>query len=185
MTNPYHDTIRTLLEVIGDDPTREGLLDTPKRVLKSYTSLFSGYAIDPQSVLTTQFNEEGSEGIIICKDIEMYSTCEHHMLPFFGKASVGYIPKDGRIVGLSKLARIVEVYARRLQNQERITLQVTHAIQKALDPLAVGVVIEAEHFCMRARGVNKQNSKMITSSVLGLFKTDQSARDEFLRLIGR
>lgn len=175
--------IGSIITLIGDDPSREGLLDTPKRVLKSFDSLFSGYKINPLSVLQTQFSEKDADGLVICKNIEMYSTCEHHLLPFFGKASVGYIPRDGRIVGLSKLARVIEVFSRRLQNQERITNQVAQAIQDALGPIGVGVVIEAEHFCMRARGVNKQNSSMVTSAMLGVFRTDAAARGEFLRLI--
>jgi GTP cyclohydrolase IA len=178
-------SISRILEYIGEDPHREGLIATPKRVVKSWSHLFSGYAVDPQMVLKTQFTEAGADEVIICKNIEMYSTCEHHMLPFYGKASVGYIPRDGRIVGLSKLARIVEVFSRRLQNQERITRQVAEAIQQALNPVGVAVVIEADHFCMRARGVEKQNSKMVTSCMLGAFRDEPEARAEFLRLIER
>lgn len=194
MTRPDHPlteeliathSVRQILKYLGEDDKREGLRDTPKRVVKSYKELFSGYGIDPLSVLKTQFTEQGCDQIVICKDIELYSTCEHHMLPFFGKASIGYLPNKGRIVGLSKLARVVEVYSRRLQNQERITSQVAHAIKLALNARAVGVVIEAEHFCMRARGVNKQNSSMVTSCMLGKFKTSPLARGEFLGLIGK
>jgi GTP cyclohydrolase I len=173
-----------MLEHLSEDPTREGLLETPKRVIKSWDHLFSGYKIEPASVLQTQFIEEGSDGPVLCKDIEMYSTCEHHLLPFFGRAAVGYIPRNGRIVGLSKLARVVEVFSRRLQNQERLTRQVAQALQDALDPLAVGVVMEAEHFCMRARGVQKQSSRMVTSYWLGEYRSDAEARREFWRLIG-
>ncbi|MBI1859485.1 MAG: GTP cyclohydrolase I FolE [Deltaproteobacteria bacterium] len=173
------------LRYLGEDPDRQGLLDTPKRVIKSWDSLFSGYRQDPMMVLGTQFDEFGSRGIVLCKDIEMYSTCEHHMLPFFGKASVGYIPRNGRIVGLSKLARLVEVFSRRLQNQERLTRQVAEALHQAIDPLAVGVIIEAEHFCMRARGVQKQSSRMVTNHMLGNFDTDLTARAEFYKLLGQ
>ena len=177
--------VRGLIENIGDDPTREGLLDTPARVVKSYAELFGGYKMDPTAILSRQFHEEGSDEMVICRDIEMYSTCEHHMLPFFGRASVGYVPKAGKIVGLSKLARVVDCFSRRLQNQERITRQVADAIHQALDPVGVAVVIEAEHFCMRARGVAKQNSFMVTSAMLGIFRDDASARAEFMRLIKR
>lgn len=175
--------IKEMLTHLGEDQSREGLLDTPKRVVKSWKELFSGYSKDYKKELGTIFNEPGADSIVICKDIEMYSTCEHHMLPFFGKCTIGYIPKDGRIVGLSKLARVTEVFSRRLQNQERITQQIANAILEVIDPVAVGVIIKAEHFCMRARGVNKQNSHMVTSVMLGAFRDDVSARAEFLRLI--
>jgi GTP cyclohydrolase I len=177
--------VRKLIEHIGEDCKREGLKDTPKRVVKSYKELFAGYSMDPAKVLSTTFTEPGADEIVICRGIEMYSTCEHHLQPFFGKASVGYIPSEGKVVGLSKLARVVEVFSRRLQNQERITKQVAEAIWEHLKPLAVGVVIEAEHFCMRARGVNKQNSVMVTSCMMGVFREDRGARSEFLRLIGK
>jgi GTP cyclohydrolase I len=182
--NPEH-LITELIGVIGDNPMREGLVETPKRVIKSYKELFAGYAMEPSKILSTQFHETGSDEIIVCKDIEMFSTCEHHMLPFFGRASVGYIPRDGIIVGLSKLARIVECFSRRLQNQERITSQIADSIDIMLNPIAVGVVVEAEHFCMRARGVSKQNSKMVTSKMKGQFRDSPEARSEFLRLCGR
>jgi len=172
-----------LLEYLKEDPKRQGLVETPRRVLKSFEHLFSGYNQDPKSVLKTQFDENGADGIVVCKGIEMYSTCEHHMLPFFGTASVGYIPRNGRIVGLSKLARITEVFSRRLQNQERLTRQIAQAIQDSLSPLAVGVVISAEHFCMRARGIQKQNSMMVTSHMLGTFREDALARQEFMRMV--
>lgn len=180
-----HALVYGMLGQIGEDPQREGLVDTPKRVVKSWNELFAGYKMDAGKVLGTVFNEQGSNELVICKDIEFFSTCEHHMLPFFGRAHVGYIPAEGKIVGLSKLARVVEVYSRRLQNQERITKQVADAIMTHLKPVGAAVVIEAEHFCMRARGVNKQNSKMVTSCMLGVFMDDKSARTEFLRLIGK
>jgi GTP cyclohydrolase IA len=174
-----------ILDLLGEDRNRDGLLDTPSRVVKSWKELFAGYKMDPKEILSRQFEEAKADEIIILKNIEMYSTCEHHMLPFFGKASVGYIPGNGKVVGLSKLARVVECFARRLQNQERITRQVAEAIAETLQARAVGVVIEADHFCMRARGVGKQNSVMVTSCMLGRFREDPDARSEFLRLIGR
>lgn len=174
-----------LLEYFNEDPTRQGLIDTPRRVLKAWEHMLSGYKSDPRAALGTQFDEAGSDGIVLCKGIEMYSTCEHHLLPFFGRASVGYIPRAGRIVGLSKLARVVEVFSRRLQNQERLTKQIAEALQDALSPIAVGVVVEAEHFCMRARGVEKQHSAMVTSHMLGTMRDDANVRHEFFRLIGK
>ncbi len=179
------NTIKKLIEIIGDDPTRPGLVDTPKRVLKAYDELFSGYQLDPASLLTTQFEQEDYtvDSMIICKDIEFYSMCEHHVAPFTGFAHVAYIPnKQGKVVGLSKLARLVDCFAKRLQIQEKMTAQVANALQTALDPLGVGVVIEAKHFCMCSRGVNKQSSKMVTSKLLGEFKTNSSTRAEFMRL---
>lgn len=180
------DHIRAILDHIepSEGGVREGLIKTPERVIKSWEELFSGYEKDPAEVLGTVFHEPGCDGLVVCKDIELYSTCEHHLLPFFGKASIGYFPKDGRIVGLSKLARIVEVFSRRLQNQERITQQIAQAIDEHLRPLGVAVVIEAEHFCMRSRGVNKQRSSMVTSHFLGTFKESREAREEFLQLVG-
>lgn len=171
-----------VLNFLGEDPARQGLLDTPRRVIKSWNHIFSGYRVDPQKVLGTQFDEPGTNGVILCKGIEMYSTCEHHILPFFGQATVGYVPRDGKIVGLSKLARLVEVFARRLQNQERLTRQIAEALQEAINPIAVGVVVDAEHFCMRSRGVQKQNSHMVTYHMLGTFKSSLSARREFFKL---
>ena len=175
------ETIKSLLEQIGEDTEREGLKDTPKRVAKSYQKIFGGYKINPEDVITT-FDGEDYDEMIICKDIDFYSTCEHHMLPFFGKISIGYIP-NSKIVGLSKLPRIAEIFSRRLQNQERITMQVANCLNDLIQPRGVGVVIEASHFCMMARGVEKQNSKMTTSHFTGLFKKDQRTRSEFLGLI--
>lgn len=168
--------------VIGEDPSREGLKDTPKRVIKSYTTLFGGYKQDPKDILKTTFAGEGYDQIILLDNIEFYSTCEHHLLPFFGRAHVAYIPRK-RVVGLSKLARLVECYARRAQIQERLTGQIAKALNDALDPNGVAVVLQAQHFCMVARGVQKQNAVMTTSALTGLFKTDTKCRNEFLGLI--
>lgn len=173
--------ITHLIKHIGEDPEREGLKDTPRRVIKSYEKLFSGYKKDPKDVITT-FDGENYDEMIIAKDIEFYSMCEHHMLPFWGKVHIGYIPND-KIIGLSKMPRLVEIFARRMQNQERLTKQVANALDEYLSPRGVGVVIEARHFCMMARGVEKQNSKMITSSLLGSFKKNYNTRSEFLKLI--
>lgn len=171
--------VRQLLEAIGEDPMREGLLDTPKRVVKSWKEIFAGYLQDPVKVLGTTFAPETYDQMIICKGIELFSTCEHHMIPFFGTVHIGYIPGK-RVVGLSKLARLAEVFARRLQIQERLTKQIADTLQKVLKPRGVMVVIEAKHMCMCARGVGKQNSMMRTTAISGLFKKDQAARNEFL-----
>jgi GTP cyclohydrolase IA len=180
--------IRLFLEYIGEDPERQGLLDTPDRVLRSWDTLFSGYSKRPEDVLTV-FDADGYDQLILLKDIEMYSTCEHHLITFSGKAHVGYIPDPkGKVVGISKLARLVDIYARRLQIQERLTDQVATAIDRLLNPIGVAVVIEAQHLCMKARGVEKQNSVMVTSSLKGVFlKRDAegaAARNEFMKLIG-
>lgn len=175
--------IKSLLTELGEDVNREGLKRTPHRVVKSWNELYSGYKIKPEKVLGTTFSSEGYDQMVLLRDIELFSTCEHHMLPFFGRAHVAYIPSK-RVVGLSKLARLVECYSRRLQIQERLTQQIAKSIQDVLNPVGVAVVIEAEHFCMRARGVNKQNSIMVTSCLLGAFKDDVSARAEFMQSIG-
>ena len=169
------------LGLLGEDVTRAGLLKTPSRVAESMLWLTRGYEMDVAEVVGDALFDETHQSMIMVRDIELYSLCEHHMLPFFGKAHIAYIP-DGRIVGLSKLPRIVEVFARRLQIQERLTEQVADAIQKVLSPLGVGVVIEAYHLCMMMRGVEKQNSKTITSALRGSFRNDAKTRDEFLRL---
>ena len=178
------DVVRRQLALIGENPEREGLLNTPKRVAKSLRWLTRGYGIDVADVIGDAVFQEQHDNMVMVRDIEIYSMCEHHLLPFFGKAHIAYIP-NGRIVGLSKLPRIVDVYARRLQVQERLTDQIASAIQAALTPLGVGVVIEAYHLCMMMRGVEKQNSKTITSALLGTFRSDAKTRDEFLRLANR
>lgn len=175
--------VRQLLINIGEDPDREGLRDTPARVAKAQSALFSGYKQNLENIITV-FDNEGYDEMVIAKNIEFYSTCEHHMLPFFGTAHIGYIPQD-KIIGLSKMPRLVEVFSRRLQNQERLTSQVARGLMDILHPKGVGVVIEAQHLCMMARGVEKQGASMTTSSVQGLFKKNLNTRNEFLRLIGK
>jgi GTP cyclohydrolase IA len=176
------DLVRRLLDTIEPGQAdREGLADTPRRVDAAYDKLFGGYGLDPADLATT-FDGEGYDQMILVKDIELYSTCEHHMLPFFGKVHIGYIP-NGKIIGLSKLPRLVEIFARRLQNQERLTMQIADAMMEVLQPKGVAVVVEAQHFCMMARGVEKQKSSATTSALRGLFKKDARTRDEFLRLI--
>ena len=177
----YADLVRRQLELLGEPPTRDGLLRTPSRVAKAMTWLTSGYGQTPLEVIGDALFEEEHNSMVMVRDIELYSMCEHHMLPFFGKAHIAYIP-NGRIVGLSKLPRIVDVFARRLQVQERLTEQVAEAIDDVLKPNGVGVVIEAVHLCMMMRGVEKQNSKTITSALRGSFRDDGKTRDEFLRL---
>jgi GTP cyclohydrolase IA len=178
----FRQLIRRQIELIGEDPDREGLRQTPQRVASSLAWLTRGYELDVQQVIGRGvFDAEGATNMVMVRDIELYSLCEHHMLPFFGKAHVAYIP-NGKIVGLSKLPRVVEVFARRLQVQERLTEQIAGAIDDALRPQGVGVIIEAYHLCMMMRGVEKQNSKTITSAVRGLFRSDQRTREEFLTL---
>lgn len=174
--------VRGLLRFLGDDPDREGLIGTPGRVLRSYREHFSGYRDDARRHLKKTFTEvEGYDELVLVSDIELYSHCEHHMVPFVGKAHVAYIP-NGQIVGLSKFARLVEVFARRFQVQERLTEQIAQALWDTVQPLGVAVVVEAYHLCMMMRGVQKQNSKTITSAMRGVFLDDQRTRDEFLRL---
>ena len=177
----FEDLIRRELELIGEDPKREGLLKTPERVAKSMRFLTQGYASSAEEVVGKGIFKEEHDNMIMVRDIELYSLCEHHMLPFFGKAHVAYIP-NGKIVGLSKIPRIVDVYARRLQVQERLTEQIAEGLCNVLNPSGVGVVIEAYHLCMMMRGVQKQNSKTITSALRGAFREDPKTRDEFLRL---
>ncbi|MBU0728056.1 GTP cyclohydrolase I FolE [Patescibacteria group bacterium] len=173
--------IKQLISEIGDDSSREGLVDTPKRVAKSFEKLYGGYGKDPKKLITV-FDNEGYDEMIIAKDIDFYSMCEHHMLPFFGKVYIGYIPDD-KIVGLSKMPRMVENFSRRLQNQERLTKQIADTLMDLLQPKGVGVVIEATHLCMKARGIEKQNCEITTSSFTGLFKSNLNTRSEFLNLI--
>jgi GTP cyclohydrolase IA len=180
-TDVISSQVRDILGRLGEDPTREGLVKTPERVAKAYQFLTHGYSMDPETILRSALFEEDYSEMILVKDIEMYSLCEHHMLPFFGKAHVAYIP-DGRIVGLSKIPRIVDVFARRLQVQERLTIQIRDAIQRVLQPLGVAVVIEAQHLCMMMRGAEKQNSVTTTSAMSGEFHK-QPTRAEFMRLI--
>lgn len=174
---------RELLEAMGEDPSREGLIDTPHRVAQAYERLFSGYHQSVEGIVTV-FENEGYDEMVIARDIEFFSFCEHHMLPFFGRVHVGYIPNQ-HIVGLSKMPRMVEVFARRLQNQERLTFQIAQALMDTLNPKGVGVVIDAQHLCMMARGVEKQNSSVTTSALRGLFKKNLNTRSEFLKLIGK
>jgi GTP cyclohydrolase I len=175
--------IRTLLSWAGDNPEREGLLDTPKRVVEAFGDWFSGYGDDPTEYLKRTFEEvEGYDEMIVLRDIEFESHCEHHMAPIIGKAHVGYLP-DGKVVGISKLARVVETYARRLQVQEKLTAQIAQVIQDVLQPRGVGVVIEASHECMTTRGVHKRGVSMITSKMLGSFREDARTRAEFLQFI--
>lgn len=176
------EEIRHILKALGEDPDREGLAKTPHRVAQALTFLTQGYQQDPAKVINDAVFTEDYEEMIVQKDIDFYSLCEHHLLPFFGKAHVAYIPHH-KIVGISKLARLVDVYARRLQVQERLTNQIANTIMEKLDPLGVAVVIEAEHLCMRMRGVEKQNSMIITSTLLGAFRTRQETRQEFMTLI--
>jgi GTP cyclohydrolase I len=174
--------VAEILGALSEDPSREGLLDTPKRFAKSMQFLTSGYETSVEKVVGTALFQAESSEMVIVKDIELYSLCEHHMLPFFGKAHIAYIP-DKKIIGLSKIPRIVDVFARRLQVQERLTAQVADALMEVLNPLGVAVVIEAAHFCMMMRGVEKQNSKTITSAMRGDFFTDATTRKEFLTLL--
>jgi GTP cyclohydrolase IA len=176
--------VRDLLEELGEDPERDGLLKTPERMEKSLRWLTRGYHMDVRQVIGDALFEEDYDNMVLVRDIEFYSMCEHHMLPFFGTAHVAYIP-DGRVVGLSKVARVVEVFARRLQVQERLTDQIADALVDVLAPRGVGVVLEAAHFCMMMRGVEKQNSKTVTSALRGSFREDRSTREEFLRLVHR
>jgi GTP cyclohydrolase I len=177
----YPELVRRQLHLLGEDPDREGLVKTPERVASALQWLTRGYALDPRDVVGDALFDEEAHGMVVVRDIELYSLCEHHMLPFFGKAHIAYIP-DGRIVGLSKLPRIVEVFARRLQVQERLTEEIAQAIQEVLNPKGVGVVIEAYHLCMMMRGVQKQNSQTVTSAVRGIFRNDARTREEFLAL---
>jgi GTP cyclohydrolase IA len=178
------EQIRQILKAIGEDPDREGLRRTPQRVAQALTFLTRGYEMDPAKVINDALFTEEYEEMIVQKDIDFYSLCEHHMLPFFGKAHLAYIPNH-KIVGISKLARLVDVFARRLQVQERMTNQIATTIMDKLDALGVAVVLEAEHLCMRMRGVEKQNSYVITSSLLGAFRSRVETRNEFMNLIRR
>ncbi|URQ64821.1 GTP cyclohydrolase I FolE [SAR86 cluster bacterium] len=177
------EAVKTLIEWAGDDPTREGLVETPKRVLKAYNEFFSGYEMDPEDILEKTFEEvEGYDEMVIVKDIRVESHCEHHMVPIIGKAHIGYIP-DKRVVGISKLARLVDVYAKRLQTQETMTAQIGQSIEKVLKPRGVAVIVDAAHQCMTTRGVHKMNSSTVTSCMKGIFRDKETTRSEFLNLV--
>jgi GTP cyclohydrolase I len=178
---PFPDLVAEMIRRLGDDPERPGMAKTPERVEASLRFLTKGYREAPGAVIGDALFEEGHSNMVLVKDIELYSMCEHHLLPFFGKVHVAYVP-SGRIVGLSKVARLVEVFARRFQVQERLTEQIAQALWDTTEPAGVAVVIEAYHLCMMMRGVEKQNSKTITSAMRGVFLNDQRTRDEFLRL---
>jgi GTP cyclohydrolase I len=180
--NNIQDLIYQLLHEIGEDPKREGLLRTPERVAKAWEYLARGYDLNLQEIVGEACFEEKYDEMVTVKDIDFFSMCEHHLLPFFGKAHVGYLP-DGRVIGLSKIPRIVEMFARRLQVQERMTQQIANALMEILRPKGVGVVIEGVHMCMQMRGVEKQNSYATTSHMVGEFKTNQKTREEFMRVI--
>lgn len=177
------EAVRTLIGWAGDDPMREGLLDTPARVVRAFEEFFAGYAQDPKKVLSRTFEEvEGYDEMIVLRDIQFESHCEHHMVPFSGKVHIAYIPSD-KVLGLSKLARLVDVYAKRLQIQEKFTAQIAHALQDVLKPKGVAVVVEATHMCMTMRGVRKPNAVMQTSQLRGLFRSDPRTRQEFFSLL--
>lgn len=181
--NNIEEAVRTILKEIGEDPNREGLLKTPYRVRKAYEYLMQGYKEDPHQILKSAIFNEECNHMIIVRDIEIFSMCEHHMLPFFGKCHIGYIARN-KVYGVSKLARLVDCFARRLQVQERLTNQIAECLMGPINAEGVGVVIEAQHLCMMMRGVVKQNSRMVTSAMLGSFRTESATRNEFLRLIG-
>jgi GTP cyclohydrolase IA len=178
----FEDLVREMLVRLGEDPEREGLVRTPERVQKAYEFLTRGYNEDPEAMLKNALFTVTYDEMVIVKDVEMFSLCEHHMLPFFGKVHVAYIP-NGKVIGLSKIPRLIEMFSRRLQIQERLTTQIAETIQKVIQPQGVGVVIEARHLCMMMRGVEKQHSAAVTSSMLGCFRDEQETRTEFLSLI--
>ncbi len=179
------DAVRTLIRWAGDDPTREGLLDTPARVVRAYEEFFAGYLEDPVQILSRTFSEvDGYDEMVVLNDIRFESHCEHHMVPIIGKAHVAYLP-DRRVVGISKLARLVDIYARRLQIQEKMTVQIADTLNDVLEPKGVAVVIEAAHQCMTTRGVHKPGATLVTSRMLGAFRSNSTTRREFLAIIGR
>lgn len=182
MSDKMKEYVKEFLTHIGEDAEREGLLDTPKRVVKSWIELYAGYAQDPKAILSTVFEDGTCDEMVILKDIDFSSMCEHHVLPFIGKAHIAYLP-NGKVVGLSKLARLVECFAKRLQIQEKMTQQISEAIETNLSAKGVAVVIEAHHQCMSCRGIRKQNTTMITSSMRGAFRDNDAARAEFLSLL--
>lgn len=176
------DAIKYLIQCYGEEPTREGLLDTPKRIIKSWDQIYAGYKQKPEDVLTV-FTEKGADQIVLLKDVEFYSMCEHHNLPFYGKAHIAYIPDNDKVIGISKLARLVDMFARRMQIQERIGDQVTTALMDILKPKGAACVLEGKHMCMMMRGVGKQDAIMSTSSMKGVFMDDPSAKAELMTLI--
>lgn len=178
----FEDLVKEMLVRLGEDPQREGLLRTPDRVKKAFQFLTKGYNEDPEALLKNALFTVTYDEMVIVKDVEMFSLCEHHMLPFFGKVHVAYIP-NGKVIGLSKIPRLIELFSRRLQIQERLTTQIAETIQKVIQPQGVGVVIEARHLCMMMRGVEKQHSAAVTSSMLGCFRDEQETRQEFLSLL--
>jgi GTP cyclohydrolase IA len=178
-----HYSVLEIIEFIGDDPNREGLEETPKRVIESWSELFSGYGSCVEAIFKT-FDDGACDEMVLLKNIEFYSTCEHHMLPFMGMSHIAYIP-NGKVIGISKLARLLEIFARRLQIQERIGMQVTEALQTHLRPKGAACVLQAKHLCMTCRGVNKQGSEMVTSSLTGVFRENTAARAELFSLIGK
>ena len=178
------ELVRKLLIELGEDPKREGLVDTPKRVAAAYTYLTSGYQADVGALINEAIFSQETTSMVVVKDIDVYSLCEHHLLPFYGRCHIGYIPR-GKVFGISKLARLVDMYARRLQIQERLTEQIAYAIRDSINAEGVGVMIEARHLCMMMRGVEKQNSQFVTSSVLGTFRNNPATREEFLSIINR
>ena len=178
----FEDLVREMIVRLGEDPEREGLVRTPNRVHRAYEHLVKGYKEDPEAMLKNALFTVTYDEMVIVKDVEMFSLCEHHMLPFFGKVHVAYIP-NGKVIGLSKIPRLIESFSRRLQIQERLTTQIAETIQKTIQPQGVGVVIEARHLCMMMRGVEKQHSAAVTSSMLGCFREEQETRTEFLSLI--
>ncbi|MBT5384893.1 MAG: GTP cyclohydrolase I FolE [Kordiimonadaceae bacterium] len=182
--NDAENAIRTLLEYAGEDPTREGLLETPKRVVKSYEEFYKGYSQDPRKYLSRTFEEvNGYDEMVVLRDIPFESHCEHHMAPIIGKVHIGYLPRN-KVVGISKLARVVETYAKRLQVQEKMTAQIADCIQDILEPCGVGVVVQATHECMSTRGVHKHGVSMVTSRMAGVFREDEKTRREFLAVVG-
>ena len=184
MTTRLEEAYRAVLEEVGENAEREGLIKTPHRAAEAMKFITSGYKMDVATLVNGAIFDEAADDMIMCRDIEFFSMCEHHLFPFFGRAHIAYIP-NGKIIGLSKLARITDMFARRLQVQERMTHQIADAVQEALQPLGVGVVIEAKHMCMMARGVEKKCSDMVTSHVLGTFRSDRGTRAEFMNLLGR
>lgn len=182
MKSRLEEVYYALLEEVGEDPEREGLVKTPHRAAEAMRYLTRGYKQDLKTLVNDAIFHEASDDMVIVRDIEFFSTCEHHLIPFFGYANIAYIP-DGKIIGLSKLARITDMFARRLQVQERLTSQIAEAVQEILQPKGVAVVLEAKHLCMMARGVEKQSSNMVTSHVLGVFRTDRATRAEFMNLL--